>query len=182
MNRRLKEVLRVLRTGAEDDPPHITLVDAFLWQTNGMDVILLESDLDFAVPANFASHQSGPPTLALLDELHAFLAQRNEREPLTGLLDPVKHAGYDNRGFACIDVRAYRVHSGRCCGKPDCTSTQPMSLSERLATLRLSETPVTLHVPYDGVTEELLTALVQIEHDLVSKLSVEPQPVSQSAV
>lgn len=178
MDQRLSGLLRLLNSEAETDPPHITLVNALLWRcADGQEFILLESDRDFAVPVELTLHPDQRPTLSLIDQLHDLLERGEERESMIeSLLDPDKHVGHDDRGLVCIDISVYHVHDQRPFEKIDRSraSTPPLSLSARFLTLSPSKKPALLRIPCDGITAGLLTALVRIEHNLVSQLSAKP--------
>lgn len=176
MNGRLKRLLELLHTGAEEDPPHITLAHAILWRIEQRDYILLEGDADFAVQAEFALHPDHHPTLALIDQLYDLLGRRYERESLLGgLIHDAEHAAHDDRGVPCVDIVVHSVHDEHPLKKihSQSISRAPLSPTERLATRRISSKTCMLRIPCDGVTADLIIALVQIEHDLVSKLSAE---------
>ncbi len=174
MNGRLKHLLDLLNSGAEEDPPHITLVNAIPWRIGQTDYLLLEGDSDFALPAELVSHPDHPPTLALIDQLYDLLKRRDERESLLdGLLHPEAHAGHDDRGVVCIDIVVHSVHDEHPPEKIPLPRISGVTLSptERLAARTISSQTRMLRIPCDSITAELLIALVQIEHDLVSKLS-----------
>jgi hypothetical protein len=174
MNDRLRNLLKLLDANAEKTPPHITLANALHWCIHQTNYILLEGDRDFAIPAELASHPDHPPTLALIDQLHDLLKRRDERESLLDvLLRPNARAGYDDRGVVCIDISVHTVHDAPSSEKISVPRISGVRLAptERRAIRTISSQTSILRIPCDSITEQLLIALVQIELDLVSKLS-----------